>query len=75
MAMPLYFPYGISAEDALVRAALYLKCACDPQVVEHTNDVGRGFAWPTLHSVQMAKALIEALLDGIEARLLQTASQ
>ncbi|WP_166359728.1 DUF3077 domain-containing protein [Pseudomonas akapageensis] len=65
---------GISAEDALVHAALYLKCACDigPQVVEHTNEVGRGFAWSTLHSAQMAKALIEAVLDGIEASHLQT---
>ncbi|WP_166366918.1 DUF3077 domain-containing protein [Pseudomonas akapageensis] len=63
---------GISAEDALVHAALYLKCASDtgPQVVEHSNEVGRGFAWSTLHSVQMARALIEAVLDGIEARYL-----
>ncbi|MCY1402461.1 hypothetical protein D3C76_395750 [compost metagenome] len=61
---------GNSIEDALVHAALYLRCACDicPQVLEHTNEVGRSFAWSTLHSAEMAKGLIEAVLDGIESR-------
>ncbi|MGX1125888.1 DUF3077 domain-containing protein [Pseudomonas sp. HLS-6 TE3448] len=59
---------GISAEDALVHAALFLKCAIDtcPQAVQYTDETGRGFAWSTLHSVQMAKGLVDAVLDGIE---------
>jgi hypothetical protein len=61
---------GISAEDALVHAALYLRCASDigTQAIEYTSEPGRGFAWSTLHSVEMAKGLIDAVLDGIERR-------
>ncbi|UVJ42321.1 DUF3077 domain-containing protein [Pseudomonas sp. LS1212] len=64
---------GISAEDALVHAALYLRCASDTgqQALEYTAEAGRGFAWATLHSVQMAKGLIDAVLDGIESRNLK----
>jgi hypothetical protein len=60
---------GISAEDALVHAALYLKCASvtAPQALDYTGEPGLGFAWSTLHSMQMAKALIDAVLDGIES--------
>ncbi|UVJ46282.1 DUF3077 domain-containing protein [Pseudomonas sp. LS1212] len=67
---------GISAEDALVHAALYLRCASDngQQAMEYTAEPGRGFAWATQHSVQIAKALIDAVLDGIEARHLDTAT-
>ncbi|MCY1398161.1 hypothetical protein D9M71_131870 [compost metagenome] len=63
---------GISAEAALVHAALYLKCASDigPQVIEYTSEVGRGYAWSTLHSMEMAKGLIEAVLEGLERRKL-----
>jgi len=63
---------GISAEDALVHASLYLKCASAtlPQAVQFTKEPGRGFAWSTQHSVEMAKALIDALLDGMEERQL-----
>ncbi|MDD2049546.1 DUF6124 family protein [Pseudomonas putida] len=63
---------GVSAEDALVHASLYLKCASStiPQAVQYTKEPGRGFAWSTQHSVEMAKALIDALLDGMEERQL-----
>lgn len=63
---------GIRAEDALVHASLYLKCASAtiPKAVQYTQEPGRGFAWSTQHSVEMAKALIDALLDGIEERQL-----
>ncbi|PRA55926.1 MULTISPECIES: DUF6124 family protein [Pseudomonas] len=59
---------GVSAEDALVHALLYLRCASTTiaQAVQHTSEAGRGFAWSTQHSVEMARALIDALLDGIE---------
>lgn len=59
---------GIRAEDALVHASLYLKCASADigQVLQHTSEAGRGFAWSTQHSLELARALIDALLDGIE---------
>ncbi|MDD2056816.1 DUF3077 domain-containing protein [Pseudomonas sp. GD03860] len=59
---------GVSAEDALVHALLYLKCASTTvgQAVQHTSEAGRGFVWSTQHSVEMARALIDALLDGLE---------
>lgn len=62
---------GISAEDALVHAALYLKCACDrgPLALGYTAEPGRGFAQATLHSIAMANGLINAVLDGIESRV------
>jgi hypothetical protein len=61
---------GISIEDALVHAALYLRCASDTgaQALEYTAEPGRGFAWATVHSVEMARGLVEAVLDGIEVR-------
>lgn len=61
---------GVSVEDALVHASLYLKCASVtiPQAVQYTREPGCGFAWSTQHSVEMAKALIDAVLDGIEQR-------
>lgn len=61
---------GISAEDALVHASLYLKCASASisQTLQYTSEEGRAFAWSTQHSQEMARALIDALLDGIELR-------
>ncbi|MFJ2547709.1 DUF6124 family protein [Pseudomonas sp. NPDC087612] len=64
---------GICAEDALVHAVLYLKCASATisQVVKHTDNEGRAFVWSSQHSVEMASALMDALLDGVEARQLK----
>lgn len=61
---------GVRAEDALVHALLYLKCAhaTIPQAVQYTSAEGRGFVWSTQHSVQMAMGLIDAVLDGIEGQ-------
>lgn len=65
---------GISAEDALVHALLYLKAARATviETVHHTNKEGRGFVWSTQHSVEMAMALLDALLDGIEEQQMDT---
>lgn len=59
---------GISAEDALVHISLYLQsayatanAACNQSSMEE-----RGLHWATLHSVEIAKALVDALLDGAE---------
>ncbi|KJK07447.1 MULTISPECIES: hypothetical protein [Pseudomonas] len=61
---------GISAEDTLVHALLYLRCARTTvlEAVQYASKEGRGFVWSTQHSVEMAMALLDALLDGIEAR-------
>ncbi|NBA93417.1 DUF6124 family protein [Pseudomonas sp. R5(2019)] len=60
---------GIPAEDALVHASLYLKCvlATAQEAVPHTGEAGRGMLWSAVHSAEMAKALVDALLDGLEA--------
>ncbi|MDD1975964.1 MULTISPECIES: DUF3077 domain-containing protein [Pseudomonas] len=65
---------GISAEDALVHASLYLKCASVniEQVVQYTREPGRSYAWSTQHSVEFARALIDALIDGIELQRVPT---
>ncbi|MCY1412810.1 hypothetical protein D3C76_684110 [compost metagenome] len=59
---------GINAEDALVHASLMLRCAsetahaaCNP-----SSTLEQGLLWSTLHSVEVAKALVDALLDGAE---------
>ncbi|KJK18592.1 hypothetical protein UB48_08930 [Pseudomonas sp. 2(2015)] len=64
---------GVNVEDALVHASLYLKCASltGPLAVEHTREPGRGLLQATLHSHEMAKALIDALLDGLESRAIK----
>ncbi|MNF08602.1 hypothetical protein D3C80_2090600 [compost metagenome] len=61
---------GISAEDTLVHALLYLRCARTTvlEAVQYASKEGRGFVWSTQHSVEMAMALLDALLDGIEAQ-------
>ncbi|MGX1124993.1 DUF3077 domain-containing protein [Pseudomonas sp. HLS-6 TE3448] len=66
---------GINPEDALVHAGLYLKCASltGPLMVEQASESGRGFAQSTLHSVEMAKALVDALLDSLEQQSLDAA--
>ncbi|MDD1014581.1 hypothetical protein [Pseudomonas rubra] len=60
---------GVSAEDALVHALMYLKAATATfsQTIEHTEACGRGHAWATQHSLEIATALVEAVLDGNEA--------
>lgn len=61
---------GINAEDALVHASLMLKCACATanEACNQSNAVEKGLLWSTLHSLEVAKALVDALLDGAEAR-------
>ncbi|UVJ42124.1 DUF3077 domain-containing protein [Pseudomonas sp. LS1212] len=61
---------GIPAEDALVHASLLLRGAFDTAYAACDNagdNPKKGLLWSTLHSVEMAKALIDALLDGAES--------
>ncbi|WP_166366377.1 DUF3077 domain-containing protein [Pseudomonas akapageensis] len=59
---------GINAEDALVHASLLLRCAVDTAYAS-SDCPGvhqKGLMWSTLHSIEMAKALVDALADGAE---------
>jgi len=62
---------GIEAHDALVHASMYLRCANDTgmQACDKVDPDTRGLIWATLHSIEMAKGLVEALLDGIEDQM------
>ncbi|MEE3633862.1 DUF3077 domain-containing protein [Pseudomonas sp. FFUP_PS_473] len=61
---------GIAAHDVLVHVSLYLGCAYDTAdtLLTETKTPNRNLLRSTLHSVEMAKGLVDALLDGIEAR-------
>ncbi|MFK8330876.1 DUF3077 domain-containing protein [Pseudomonas sp. BJa5] len=61
---------GIAAHDALVHVSLYLGCAYDTgyKAMDDIDPASKGFLWSTLHSVEMAKGLVDALLDGLEDR-------
>ncbi|WP_166360667.1 DUF3077 domain-containing protein [Pseudomonas akapageensis] len=61
---------GINAEDALVHASLSLRCARETtyQICISETDANTGLLWSTLHSIEMAKALVDAVIDGIEAK-------
>lgn len=60
---------NIEAHDALVHVALYLRCAYDTGIkaLDHLRDEGRGMYWSSLHSLEMAEGLVEAMLDGIKS--------
>ncbi|MOA65776.1 hypothetical protein D3C78_1922750 [compost metagenome] len=53
-----------------MHALLYLRCARTTvlEAVQYASKEGRDFVWSTQHSVEMAMALLDALLDGIEAQ-------
>ena len=59
---------NISAEDALIHVALYLRCAYETgyKALDYMREEGRGMFWSNLHAIEMAEGLIEAILDGIE---------
>lgn len=59
---------NISAEDALVHVALYLRGAYETgsKALEYLREEGRGMYWSSLHSIELAEGLVEAILDGID---------
>ncbi|UVJ45646.1 DUF3077 domain-containing protein [Pseudomonas sp. LS1212] len=59
---------GINAEDALVHASLLLRCATDTAYAasECPGVHEKGLMWSTMHSIEMAKAIVDALVDGAE---------
>ena len=59
---------GLQAEDALVHATLLLRGirdVTDYYCQHHAEETGRGMLWSVLHSAEMAKALVEGVLDGM----------
>ena len=74
---PLYaINAGIAMEDALVHVSLLPKRVIDvaQSVGERRPGEQDGLHWANLHAVEMAKGLVDALLDGIEVRALQSSS-
>ncbi|MGE7956579.1 DUF6124 family protein [Pseudomonas sp. NPDC089530] len=61
---------GITAEEALVHVSLLLKCAeeVSDEITERGSGLERGLIWSMVHSVEMARAVVDALLDGRGAR-------
>ena len=63
---PLYAVQpGVSAEDALAHVSLLLKCAeeVSDEITERASGIERGLIWSMVHSVEMARAVVDALLD------------
>lgn len=57
--------HGIKAEDALLHIALWLKCAeevCD-EISEQGSGIEPGLVWSVIHAVEMARAVLNALLE------------
>ncbi|NBA95756.1 hypothetical protein [Pseudomonas sp. R5(2019)] len=59
---------GIDAEDALIHVALYLQCGIDTQykVIEQAPSQCKSLAFTSLHSMEMAKGVVEAVLGGMK---------
>ncbi|WP_442113814.1 DUF6124 family protein [Pseudomonas sp. NUPR-001] len=61
---------GVSSEDALVHACVLLKSAfqTNAHACDRVNAEVRGLLWATEQSLEMSLALVEAVLDEVEAR-------
>ena len=59
---------GVDAEEALVHVSLLLNCAVQvsDEITEQGSGVERGLIWSMIHSVEMARAVVDALLEGSE---------
>ncbi|OLF55773.1 DUF6124 family protein [Pseudomonas chlororaphis] len=56
---------GVSAEEALLHVSLLLKCAEETaDEITSASGIERGLVWSMIHSVEMARAVVDALLDG-----------
>ncbi|PNG35879.1 MULTISPECIES: DUF3077 domain-containing protein [Pseudomonas] len=58
---------GVNAEEALLHVSLLLKCAEETaDEITSASGIERGLIWSMIHSVEMARAVVDALLDGAE---------
>ncbi|WP_397457611.1 DUF3077 domain-containing protein [Pseudomonas asplenii] len=57
---------GINAETTLNHVSLLLRCAeeVSDEITEQGSGIERGLIWSMVHSVEMARALVDALLQG-----------
>lgn len=68
----------IDTEDALVHASLLMKGIYDTlqQLTEFAEDVPKnGLLFSSLYSAEMAKGLVDAVIDGIEMGRLRVSAQ
>jgi len=65
---------GITAEQALIHVSLMLRCAeeVSDEITEYGSGVERGLIWSMIHSVEMARAVVDALLAGSQPTLTPT---
>ncbi len=56
---------GISAHEALMHVSLLLLCAeqTSDEITELGSGVERGLIWSMVHSVEMARAMVDSLLE------------
>ena len=61
---------GIELEDALVHLSLQIQCAkqTTAQVCKRADEQFKNLLLATQHSLEMSNALIESVLDGMEAK-------
>ena len=61
---------GIELEDALVHLSLQIQCArhTTAQACERADEPFRNLLMATQHSLELSNALIESVLDGMEAK-------
>jgi len=57
---------GIDPHSALVHASMFLRCAYDSAQQSVVPEAGSSFPWLTMHAVEAAKGLVDALLEGME---------
>ncbi|UUQ67639.1 DUF3077 domain-containing protein [Pseudomonas fuscovaginae UPB0736] len=59
---------GINAETTLNHVSLLLRCAeeVSDEITEQGSGIERGLIWSMVHSVEMARALVDALLEGTQ---------
>ncbi|WP_051270348.1 DUF3077 domain-containing protein [Pseudomonas vranovensis] len=68
---PLFaVPAGVSSEDALIHASIRIKSAyqTNAQACGLVAPQVRNLLWGSQHTLEMSLALIETLLDEVEAR-------
>ncbi|AZC48400.1 hypothetical protein [Pseudomonas chlororaphis] len=56
----------ICNEETLLHVSILLKAAeeVSDEITERASGIERGLIWSMIHSVEMARAVVDALLDG-----------
>ena len=67
---------GIDPHSTLVHASMLMRCAYESTMQAAANEVGgANYSWLAMYAVEASKALIDALIEGMErAELQQPAS-